>query len=74
MRIENRNDALEWLNAWGEKLRPAILKSAIEGMRACYGSAWIAGHEIEAAGYAEAYSVLSAGRVEYPLHEGVRHE
>lgn len=72
MRISNRITALEWLHAWSGALREGILNSAIEAMRACYGSAFQAGLEIEATGYAEAFSVLSAGRITTPLHEGIK--
>ncbi len=72
MHITNRNTALEWLTSWGDKLRPGILNAAIYGVHACYGMAWIAGHDLEARGYAEAWSVLTAGRVIEPLHQGLR--
>lgn len=71
MRITDRKSALEFMNAWGENMRNGILEAAIWGNRACYGSAFQAGHEIEAAGYADADSVLTAGRVIEKLHAGI---
>lgn len=71
MFVTDRKSALEFMNAWGEKMRNGILEAAIYGNRACYGSAFQAGHEVEAAGYAEADSILTGGRVIAKLHDGI---
>lgn len=71
MNVNDKQSAVEWLNAWGEKMRPGILQSAIDGTAMCYGIALSQGDVEGCRNLAAAWHMLTGGRIVEKLHHGV---
>lgn len=69
MNVVDALSAAAWLMAWGDRMRPGIRDSAIQGTAMCYWIALAQGSDTR--GYAAAWHVLTAGQVREPLHAGL---